>query len=190
MWYFIRWTSDIETLDSIKTKFLGQEYLISKEYSRRNKLHFHIVLESNLETKPEINDWMYANFAHEKKGVSTLFTKVVGPSIADLDTVTTYSVKDNDFIHSTFFDSRIQKYIDNSYQKPTTIKQAYKDLISECLDDERPNFKQLWVDLVLARSSRHMEVYPTKITALVLGVMINEDNNIAYELVENVKLFS
>lgn len=148
------------------------------------------MLESRLETKQEINDWMYANFFHERKGVPTLFTRVVGPTAADLDTVTTYSVKDNDYIHSQFFDSRISRYVENSFVKPSTIKQAFKDLINECLEEERPNFKQLWVDLVLARANRYMEIYPTKITALVQGIMIFNDNNIAYDLVENVKLFS
>lgn len=190
MWYFCRWTSDYESKESIASK-MPSHYLISKEYSRREKLHFHIVM---FHEDPRLtSQWFYDNFKHERKGMSVCKVDAVGPTDRDLDQVSTYTVKDNDFIHSDFFSGdRIKKYVANSYEKPSTVTAKIQQAIDEELEEDIPNWRELWKTIARIKSEFGLEVYPNKITARVLGVMILHDihNDILEDLVSKEKLFS
>lgn len=190
MWYFVRWTSDYETKESIASK-LPSHYLIAKEYSKREKLHYHIVMDH---PDPHLSStWFYERFKYEKKGMSTCKIDVVGPTDYDLDRCSTYTVKDNDYIHSSFFEGdRIKLYVANAYEKPSTVTAKIEEAIEDEIENDNPNWKNLWKSIARIKSEYGLEVYPNKITARVLGVMIIHDrhNDWLDILVNKEKLFS
>lgn len=181
-WYFTRITTDNTSKQQL-ADLLGPVYLVSKEYSRRQKLHYHIVHQTSL-TKDEIKELVYSTFPNEPKGVSTLKIDTIGPTLEDWEQVSTYTVKNGDFIHSPEFADKINTFVDNSYIKPECYKTQLKSLISNVTEDEyeKINWHRLKIDLAILRASFHMEVYKSKIEALVLAIQIDMNANIAEDL--------
>lgn len=181
-WYFIRITTDNSSKKHLSTIF-PPPYLISKEYSKRMKLHYHIVHQTDL-VKDDIKTLVYTTFPDAPKGIHTLKIDVIGSTPEDLDTSCTYTVKDKDFIYSPYFEPKIQEYIDNSYSKPTNYTAQVKLLIAQHTDCEyhRINWRTLKAEIMILQSSFPlMPVYESKIDAIILGIKIGLNNNIAYE---------
>ncbi len=190
MWFFIRWTSDYTTKEELARKF--KRYVVSKEYSKRSKLHYHLVVDIDLESKTDVQNFMYDNFKHDRRGICTLKVDVVGPHDHDLSQCSTYTVKDGDYIFSEFFADKIEKYVANSHAKPTTVVARVQEAIDFELENDTPNYRNMWMDIARIKSEAGLEVYPNKISARVLGVMISQDiqGDLLNYLVNKEKIFS
>lgn len=180
-WYFIRFTSDNTSKQSL-ADFLGTPFLISKEYSRRMKLHYHVVHQSSL-NKEQLKNMFYDKFPDEPRGVATLKIDTIGDTLEDWEKVSTYTVKDGDFIHSIEFDERISTFIENSYKKPQSYGIQLKEIIDQTTEEEyhKVNWQKLKRQIMLLRAEFHLEIYVSKIEALVLSIQVSMNNN----LVEN-----
>lgn len=183
MWYFIRITSD--NTDKQRLSQLFQEpFLIGKEYSRRMKLHYHIVHQSPL-SKDEIKDKVYNHLPDTApRGIHTLKVDIIGDTQADLDTACTYTVKDGDYIYSAFFQDKIEEYVAQSFKKQEPYPKALKKLIDEETDHEysKIDWNKLKVNIAILRSNYGLEIYKSRIEALVLSIQISLNNNVAHEL--------
>lgn len=182
MWYFIRFTSDSSSKEELAA-LLGPPYIISKEYSRRMKLHYHIIHESSL-TKEELKNLIYNEYPDEPKGVCTLKVDVIGPTEKDLQTSSSYTVKDGDYIYSSFFTSTIEEIVANSYKKPQPYPTALKELIEKTTDTDydKVDWRKLKVDIAILRSEYRLEIWKSRIEALVLSIQIGMNYNVAEEL--------
>lgn len=193
--YFIRWTpltiTKKDFFNYLKLSF--DEVLVSEEYSKRDKRHFHaLVYTATIQTltKDALREKMYADLLEEgqKKGVCTLDIKIPPPE--DLDLVATYTVKDNDFLHTIGFADKMHQYISNSYTKSTPSEQI-KLKIEQSLEDEHPDFYQLAWDITEIKADAGHGIYPSKIEATVLGVMIQHNKNeIDTKVLSRFKIFS
>lgn len=181
-WFFTRLTTDSTNKENI-SQIVGTPFLISKEYSKRMRLHYHILHRSE-KTKEQIREMFYDAFPDEPKGTQTLMVLEVGPTIQDWEKVGTYTVKDGDYIHTEEFNDYIEKFKENSFQKAKPYNQALKELIESSTDYEYKdvNWNLLGVKMAILRSEYHLEVYRSKIDALLLSIQISLDNNVAYEL--------
>lgn len=186
--YFIRWSSDYTSKEEIAALLPSDSYIISKEYSRRMRLHYHILTQFPF-GKDLVQQWFYDNLRHDRKGIPTLKVDVVGPTQEDFDKSAIYTVKDGDFVFSPNYRDSIDRYVAESYQKSEAVGLQIGRLIRELDEVDRPDYKQLFVDIVLIKANAGLEIYPNKISALVLGTMISKDNNVAYELAEKDILF-
>lgn len=181
-WYFTRITSDLTSKQKL-SELLNEPYLISKEYSKRMKLHYHCVHQSKL-TLENLKDQIYQHLPNAPKGIHTLKIDPIGPLPSDLDTACTYTVKDSDYIYSSYFEPKIQQYLDNSYSKPKPYPTALKTLIEEHTDKDYQliNFTNLKIQIAILRSQYHLEIYKSKIEALVLSIQISLNHNVAQQL--------
>lgn len=186
-WYFIRLTTDLITKEAL-AYWLGEPYLISKEYSRRMKLHYHILWRSNFD-KNQIKDMFYTKFPDEPRGVRTLKVDLVANTDEDLDQAATYTVKDDDYIYSDFFDDRIDQYVQNAFTKETPTQKIHR-IIEEELENDRPNFVQLSKQIIQIKADAGLEIYSSKIEALVLSAMCRHDANVTERVVKKFKIFS
>jgi len=108
-----------------------------------------------------------------------------GDTQTDLHKACTYTVKDGDFVYSEFFNELIDKFVENSFSKPTPYPRALAKLISETTEDvdyNRIDFNQLKIQIAILRSTYQLEIYKSKIDALVLSVQISLNHNVASEL--------
>lgn len=172
--------------------FVGEPYLISKEYSKRRKLHFHIVCR--LDYTPELVKIAFRERFPEiweckKLRGTTLKVDEVGPTDADLDQCSTYTVKDKDFIFSEFFNTRIESYVLNSYTKETPSSHIQRLLDEESVL-EQPNWRGVFERIVQYKAFVDHPIYPQKIEAQVLGAMIKRNPDIAGSIVAKSKIFS
>lgn len=184
MWFFIRITTDNTTKEELAELF-GQPYIISKEYSRRMKLHYHILWSTDL-NKTQIQEKVYNAFPDEPRGVQTLKVDELQETFSDLQRAGSYTVKDGDFIYSEFFNDKIEEIIVNSFKKTKPYTTALKELIEQhtSKEYEKINWLRLKIDIAILRSEYHLEVYKSKIEALVLSVQISMNHNVAEELFE------
>lgn len=182
MWYFIRWTSDDTNKQQIADLF--ENYIVSREYSRRQKLHYHIVANSSLD-KEQLKEYMYSNLTHKTRGVCTLKIDIVGPTEEDLDKCSTYSVKDDDYIYSSFFEDRIENYVANSYSKDLTPTVRIQEAIRYQLEEkDTPNYTQLWREIAFIKADAGHEIYPNKISALILSVQLRANPDCVEDLIQ------
>lgn len=182
-WYFIRITSDSTSKHSLSQLF-PEPWLISKEYSKRMKLHYHILTQSPL-SKDDLKNLIYDHLPEDTpRGIHTLKVDLVGETVADFETAATYTVKDGDFIYSEYFADKIETYVANSYQKQMPYPKALKKLISETTDNEffKIDWRKLKVNIAILRSKYGLEIYKSKIEAQVLSIQISMNENIAEEL--------
>lgn len=183
-WYFIRITSDF-TSKKLLSQLFTEPYLISKEYSKRMKLHYHIVHQTTM-SKDQLKTLIYDHLPSEaKKGIHTLKIDLVGDTQTDLETACTYTVKDGDFIYSEFFTELIDKFVENSYEKTIPYPRALKSLISEYTEDieyNRIDWHKLRVKIAILRAKYGLNIFKANIYALVLSVQIRHNHNVAEEL--------
>lgn len=183
MWFFIRYSTDNSSKEQL-ADLVGTPYLISKEYSKRMKLHYHILCNLDLNVK-QVKELFYGHDTSLGKGMKTLKVDEVGPTQEDFDKAATYTVKDGDFIYSGIDDSHIERYTAESYSKLLPYTTALKELIQRHTSDteyEKICFYQLAVDIAILRSQYGLEVYKSKIDALILSIKISLNHNVAYEL--------
>lgn len=182
MWYFIRLTVDT-TLESLSSLF-SPVFLISKEFSKRGREHFHIV-HSSEKTKDEMKELIYNRFSSAPKGNRTLRIDLVGDSLNDWEQVSTYTVKDGEFIHSVEFDAYIERFVANSFQKKTYTEEL-KEMKDSLFDKQYLPAGLNWVevkrDIARLKARYGHEVYPYKIEALVLSWQIDLNPAKANEL--------
>lgn len=181
-WYFIRLTTDNTTKNKIAEK-IGEPFLISVEKSQRNVEHYHIVHKSSL-SKEQLKIPMYEIDPTRPKGPTTLQIDIIGNTLEDWEKVSTYTVKDGDFIHCKYFDNYIEKFISNSFTKQKPYKQAIKILIEDVTEQEynRINWQQVKRDIMILRSQYiGMDTYTSKIEAMVLTIQVRMNQNVAYE---------
>lgn len=186
--YFIRWTPNglPHTKETMKL-LCPNAYVIAEELSKRQKKHFHIVMDSPL-SKSELKDFFYTKLQPEHKGPRSLQIDII---THDIDKTITYTIKDGDYIYSkNYSDAHMQTLYDDSYQKTLTYADSRRELVSYYLEDDRPKYKNLYVELLILRSKFSLEIYPHKLDAYILSLQISTDHNVANQIANKSKLFS
>lgn len=203
VWFFITWTpitlKKQKFFDFCK-KFTG-DALVSEEYSKRRKRHFHAVYSvSNMvkiADKELMRDHIYQELLEDgqEKGHKTLDIQLV----RDADfagRVASYVVKDQEYMHTQIFDDYIMDIVANSYKK-TTPTEDIRILINELKEKSllpdgvtKKDIQKLHKDILIQKAKAGHEVYPLKVEAMMRGVMIDIENSIADQIVKESKLYS
>lgn len=179
VWYFIRYTSDTTSLQAL-SELLGSDYLISEEHSKRHRLHYHILYKSDA-SLDEVKNLFYS-FEGKPRGNPTLNVKII--DFDDFIKTGAYTVKDGMYIYSESLQPYIAQIVDASYQAPPPYNTAINQLIENYTDNEyhQINWQQLKIDIAILRAQYHLEIYRSKIEALVLSIQISMNHNVAIEL--------
>lgn len=186
MWYFIRLTYPDTTKQDV-SKILGPPYLVSQEYSKRNKLHYHILTKTDLE-KDDLKKVFYNKFPDAPHGVSTLKVDIVGDTIEDWEKVGTYTVKDGDYIHTPEFDEYIKKFVENSFTKQTPTQHINK-IINEEVAKLNPDWKALAQSVIHLRAFYELPINLKQINDAILSAMVRRDPDLAWKIVERLEIF-
>lgn len=198
MYWFIRFSSDKTEKSQIVELLELKKYIVSKEYSKRSKLHYHILCDLEFNIKQEVQDFIYdrlGHLAHHKnkgggiKGTQTLDVKPMGNTDEDLRQTGMYTVKDQDFIFDGFSKEYIEYVTTHSFQKEESPTVQIAEAINfhteqSLLPHSHFDAKQLYIDICLIYAKFNKEIFPHRITAKVLSAYIARFPEYAEELAE------
>lgn len=188
MFWFVRISSDRTSKEQLVELLKIEKYILSKEYSKKSRLHYHIIAEFPTESPEELRATIYtqiADVAHHTsrggksiKGTQTLDIKPIGNTDEDFFKAACYTVKDKDYIFSGFSKEQIEEYVANSFQKEETPTQQIKNIIEaekerSMLPHQSFDSHNVYTKILLVKSKFGLEVHKNKISALVLSAYID-----------------
>lgn len=135
---------------------LGEMFVISKEFSKKQKWHLHAVFYDIDFNKDNFRDKLYELLTQKiddwditKKG-NTVFTCL---PVESLERAVMYCCKDKDILFqgNDVWKEYVEECKKKSFSKPTSIKELMGDLFLRFENDEL-NERSLWIEMVTERA--------------------------------------